>query len=265
LNPQEAKLEGVEGRDVTAVGWDGTEYTLVVGTRSGTATTHRIDAAACAAPRAAVELFDAPVTALQWHPSGGVLLAGSHDGLLRVCTLALHPLPVARASAGKLPPMLCSRSSPLYNGHRDTRMHSQWWFTPCESMSDADADVDLCLVCGLPCPSGNAEDAIMSLGAVADSATARPTHVQWEIPAPHAAYDAATPLACGCVLATEGSRSVALLSVDAGLADRGGLSAHAITAHLLAENEPRMAVQVRPPNLDQHVRESTTVVPKKAD
>lgn len=91
----------------------------------------------------------------------------------------------------------------------------------------------------------------MSLGAVADSATARPTHVQWAIPAPHGAYDAATPLACGCVLATEGSRSVALLSVDAGLADRGGLSAHAITVQLLAENQPRMAVQVRPPTLDQ--------------
>jgi hypothetical protein len=91
----------------------------------------------------------------------------------------------------------------------------------------------------------------MNLGAVADSATARPTHVQWEIPAPHRAFDAATPLTCGCVLATEGSRSVALLSMDAGLADRSGLSAHAITAHLLADNERRMAVQVRPPTLDQ--------------
>jgi hypothetical protein len=138
LNPQEAKLEGVEGRDVTAVGWDATENTLVVGTRSGTAMTHRINAATCAAgPGATAKLFNAPVTTLQWHPSGGVLLAGSHDGLLRVCTLALHPLPVAGASAGKLPPDDFHKHSPSggatafspghnTNTHPDTRMHSQW-------------------------------------------------------------------------------------------------------------------------------------------
>jgi hypothetical protein len=185
---------------VTAVAWDSTERTLLVGTRTGGVSTHHLAAVPCTAHRTAT-LFDAAVTLLRWHSSGGVLLAAAHDGRLRVCTLALHPLDVGDHEAS---PMSLNFTQPS---------------------------------------SSNAA-----------TATARPALAQWDQPAPHGCYGAVAPLHCSCVVAMEGGRGVALLRIDAGLAARGGLTARALTAQLLAENSPRMAVEVAAAAGDAHDR-----------